>query len=153
MTYTTLNAIRVHSPCEDSWEKLLKHLHKTKADDAPLSFATILESNGLSDAIWCLRALDDTYLKAIRLFACDMAEHVLPYFTAVFPNDNRPAEAIRVARLFADGRDIKEELRAAVEAAVEAAARAVEAAARAAWAAAEKQYQEGLFVKYFCQED
>lgn len=32
---TTLNAIRSASPCHDGWTKLLKHLGKTAADDAP----------------------------------------------------------------------------------------------------------------------
>ena len=54
---TTLNAIRAHSPCKDGWEKLLTHLGKTRPDDDPLDLLTVLESNGLDDAIWCLRAV------------------------------------------------------------------------------------------------
>ena len=50
---TTLNKIRKHSPCADGWQKLLTSLGKTKADDEPLSLLTILDSNGLDDAIWC----------------------------------------------------------------------------------------------------
>ena len=30
---TTLNAIREHLPCHEGWEKLLRHLGKTKSDD------------------------------------------------------------------------------------------------------------------------
>ena len=56
MIYTTLNHIREHSPCTDGWRKLLKHLGKTEADDDPLAYSTILESNGLDDVLWCLRA-------------------------------------------------------------------------------------------------
>ena len=59
MTYhstTTLSEIRAQGPCEDGWQKLMKHLGKTKADDAPLELLTILDSNGLDDALWCLRA-------------------------------------------------------------------------------------------------
>lgn len=56
--YTTLNKIRRHHPCEDGWEKLLRHLGKTAADDEPLSIMTVLESNGIEDTIWCLRAVD-----------------------------------------------------------------------------------------------
>lgn len=52
---TTLNQIRSHSPCADGWAKLLKHLNKTGPDDKPLSLLTVLNSNGLDDAIWCLR--------------------------------------------------------------------------------------------------
>jgi hypothetical protein len=55
---TTLNSIRKHSPCEDGWKKLLKHLGKTRADDEPVTLLAILESNGLDDALWCLRAID-----------------------------------------------------------------------------------------------
>ena len=55
---TTLNQIREHSPCAHGWEKLLKHLGKTKADDEELTIVTILDSNGLDDALWCLRAVE-----------------------------------------------------------------------------------------------
>ena len=53
---TTLAEIRAEGPCREGWEKLLAHLGKTKADDAPLSLLTVLNSNGLDDALWCLRA-------------------------------------------------------------------------------------------------
>jgi hypothetical protein len=59
MIYTTLNKIRECSPCTDGWEKLLTHLGKTKADDEPLSFEVILDSNGLDDALWCTRSAPD----------------------------------------------------------------------------------------------
>ena len=39
---TTLNKIRAHSPCRDGWEKLLRHLGKSAADDEPLLIETIL---------------------------------------------------------------------------------------------------------------
>lgn len=55
---TTLNKIRELSPCAEGWAKLLKHLNKTKADDEPIRLLTILDSNGLDDAIWCMRAVD-----------------------------------------------------------------------------------------------
>ncbi len=58
MIYTTLNAIREHLPCEDGWKKLLKHLGKKKADDKRLALTTVLKSNGIEDAIWCLRAVE-----------------------------------------------------------------------------------------------
>jgi hypothetical protein len=69
---TTLNKIRTHSPCEDGWKKLLTHLGKTKADDEPLDILTILDSNGLDDALWSLRAVDGRD-KEIRKLACDYA--------------------------------------------------------------------------------
>ena len=47
---TSLSAIRAHSPCQDGWSELLRHLGKTAADDEPLLITTILDSNGLDDA-------------------------------------------------------------------------------------------------------
>ena len=55
---TTLNKVREHSPCADGWEKLLSYPGKTKADDEEISILTILDSNGLQDALWCLRAVE-----------------------------------------------------------------------------------------------
>ena len=63
---TTLSAIRDKHPCSSGWNKLLKFLNKTEADDEPLSFLTILESNGIKDAIWCLRVLPDYDLKVME---------------------------------------------------------------------------------------
>lgn len=60
MFYTTLNRIRECVPfCQESWEKLLEHLGKTKADDEPLPLLIILEFNGLDDAIRALWAIDE----------------------------------------------------------------------------------------------
>lgn len=65
---TTLNAIRSKSPCAGGWVKLLVTLGKSKADDEPLKFMAILESNGFYDALWCLRA-EPKYDRDSRLFA------------------------------------------------------------------------------------
>ena len=125
---TTLNAIRAKGPCEDGWEKLLKSLNKTKADDEELSLEHILESNGVADAIWCLRAVEG-YDREKRLFACDCAEHVLHLYEEKYPDDDRPRKAIEVSRRYADGEATSDEL---VAAAADAAW-----AARAAWVAAD----------------
>ena len=137
---TTLNKIREHDPCEDSWKKLLKHLNKTEADDEPLEIKTILDTNGIEDAVWALRAVDG-HDKDIRLFTCDCAESVLRFFESRFPNDNRPRKAIEIARRFANGECNKDKLSAANAAASDAAWVAASDADRAAdravaWAAA-----------------
>ena len=79
---TTLNKIRENSPCESGWEKLLNTLGKTKADDEELALLTILDSNGIRDAIWCFRSVDG-YDKEISAFArfCAMQniEKIKPY--------------------------------------------------------------------------
>tara|TARA_S200002703_G_scaffold40354_1_gene35155 strand:- start:7642 stop:8175 length:534 start_codon:yes stop_codon:yes gene_type:complete len=174
---TTLNKIKAHNPCESGWRKLLSHLGKIEADDEPLPFLIILESNGIEDAIWSLLTCDDK--RAVRLFACDCAESVLHLFEKKYPEDDRPRKTIEVARRFANGEATQEELdkardaawdawdaaRASTDAAYAAAwaaARDVWAAARAAWDAAratardaawdadaERQKQAELFKKYF----
>jgi hypothetical protein len=127
----TLNAIRAHCPCEDGWRKLLAHLGKTKPDDEQLPLLTILDSNGVDDALWCLRALPPEYGPACRLLACEYAETVLPIFESEHPDDKRPRAAIETARRHARGEATDTELAAARFAARFAARAAAGAAARA----------------------
>jgi hypothetical protein len=131
---TTLNKIREQHPCHDGWEKLLKHLGKTKADDESLSLITVLESNGLDDALWCLRAVDGCD-REIRLFAVACARDVQHLM-----RDERSINALDVAERYADGKATEDDLRAAGSAANAAWVAAMEAAAAnaasAAWDAA-----------------
>lgn len=132
---TTLNAIRAHSPCEDGWKKLLAHLGKTKADDERLDLLTILDSNGLDDALWCLRAMPE-HNKHWRLYAVWCARQVQYLMT-----DARSLAALHVAERHANGTATDGELAAAWAAARDAAwgaarAAAWDAARDAAWAAA-----------------
>lgn len=134
MTYTvTLKAIRAHGPCKDEWEKLLRHLGKTAAKDEPLDLLTVLDSNGLDDALWCLRALGPEHDNAVRLLVCDLVE---PAMRFVQPGENRPQEALRVARAFARGKATADDLAAAGAAAGAAAEAAAWASARASARAA-----------------
>ncbi|MFN9969178.1 MAG: hypothetical protein ACK58T_04695, partial [Phycisphaerae bacterium] len=55
---TTLNRSRAHHPYPDGWSRLLRGLGKAQADDEPLWIDTVLEHNGLEDALWCLRAVE-----------------------------------------------------------------------------------------------
>ena len=131
---TTLNKIKQHSPCTEGWAKLLSHLGKTEADDEPLQLITILQSNGLDDALWALRAVDGKD-RGIRLMACDFADSV-----GYLSNDERCNKAIEVSRRYANGEATIGELNAARAAALDAArdaARdaALAAALNAAWAA------------------
>jgi hypothetical protein len=129
--YTTLNKIRAWSPCYEGWIKLLKYLGKTKADNAPLSLLTILDSNGLDDTLWCFRAVDG-YEKEQRLFAVWCARQVQHLMT-----DSRFIAAIDVAERYANGTATKAELKAARDATWDAAMDAAwDAAMDAAMAAA-----------------
>ena len=125
---TTLNQIRAKSPCQSGWTKLLAYLGKTKADDEPISIATILDSNGLDDALWCLQAVKGRE-REIRLFGVWCARQVQHLMT-----DPRSIAALDVAERFANGEATQYELNAAWAAAL--AARDARAAAwAAAWAA------------------
>ena len=127
---TTLNKIRAHEPCTDGWEKLLTYFGKTKADDEPISIATILDSNGLDDAMWCLRAVDG-YDKEIRLFAVWCARQVQHLM-----KDQRSIDALDVAERYANGEATDTELEVARDAARSATAYADAAARSAAGATA-----------------
>jgi hypothetical protein len=120
---TTLNRIRANLPCSSGWERLLKGLGKTQADDEPLSYLTILEHNGLDDALWALRA-EPQHERIWRHMACDFADtvrHLRPHADCT--------KAVQVARLYADGYATTVEMDAARVAARAAARAAAEAAA------------------------
>ena len=136
-TTITLKQIRKHSLCQDGWENLLEHLGKTKADDEPLKFSEILESNGLDDAIWCLRALPKEHDGKIRCLTADFAERVLHIFEEKYPDDKRPREAIQGARDYVEGKITLDELKVFRRAADDAADAAAYAADAYAYAAAD----------------
>ena len=127
---TTLNAIRAHGPCAQGWTKLLAHLGKTKADDEPLPLLTVLDSNGLDDALWCMRAMPehDRHWRLYAVWCARQVQHLMA--------DRRSIAALDVAERHARGDATDAEL-AAARAAAGAAAWAAgwDAAAAAAWAA------------------
>lgn len=128
---TTLAAIREHSPCAGGWAKLLRHLGKTSADAEPLMLLTILESNGLDDALWCLRAVDG-HKREIRLFAVWCARQVQHLM-----DDRRSVSALDVAERYANGQATDADLAAAgADAWANAWAAARASAGAASWAAA-----------------
>ncbi len=134
---TTLKAIRQHRPCglehgsTDGYQKLVKFLGKDYGDDTPIRFSQITESNGVADAYWCLRALPKEYDNEVRLLLADVAERVLHFYEAKYPDYKKPRQAIEAARAYVRGEISKDELDAAG-----AAAEAARAAAWAAWDAA-----------------
>jgi hypothetical protein len=163
MIYTTLNKIRAYGPCADGWAKLLRHLGKTQADDEPLALGTILKSNGLDDALWCLRAVDG-HQREMRLYAVWCARQVQHLMT-----DPRDLAALDVAERHANGEATDEELDVARAAAWDAAAAraaawdaaaaraaawdaAWDAARDAAWDAA-RDAQTAEFRRVFCGEE
>ena len=115
-------------------DKLVSALGPDWGENTPIPLTKIIETNGIKDAIWALRAnLHPDAEKESRLFACDMAERVLPLFEKQFPLDERPRKAIEISRLFAEGKANKEELGKARDAAYHAADAAYYHAANAAY--------------------
>ena len=57
--HTTLNLLREHGACKKGYRKLLRYLNDNAyvfGLDTPIPLETVLASNGLADALWCLRA-------------------------------------------------------------------------------------------------
>ena len=52
----TLQEIRDHIPCQSGWKKLTKAVGNDMT--TKLSIGDVIISNGLDDALWCLRCLD-----------------------------------------------------------------------------------------------
>ena len=130
MMQTTLRKIRAASPCGMRLEngqrfgylKLRHHLGKGYGDDTPINIATILDSNGLDDALWCLRAVDG-HAREMRLYAVWCARQVQSRL-----EDQRSLTALDVAERHANGAASNDELAAAWAAAWGARANAAYAA-------------------------
>ena len=137
MMQTTMRKIRAAGPCgmrlDDGkrvgYLKLRHHLGEGYGDDTPVDIATIIDSNGLDDALWCLRAVDG-HAREMRLYAVWCARQVQSQL-----EDQRSLTALDVAERHANGAASNDELAAAWAAARAAAWDAARAAARATQAA------------------
>ena len=110
---TSLERIRACSPCREGWRRL------TESDpgEGEFNILHVLESNGVQDMLWCLRAtVEDSKSVSVTL-AIEFAADVLQIFEAAYPKDNRPRLAIEAAR---------EYLRNPSQDAADAAARQIE---------------------------
>jgi len=130
MFLTTLNKIHECSPCVSGWKTLLQYLGKTKADNEPLSFLTILKSNEFDDALWCARSAPE-YDKEWRLFAVWCARQV-----QYLISDERSFITLDVTKRFAHGEVTHGELDAVWDSAWDSARDSARVASDAAWAAA-----------------
>ena len=147
---TTLNLLHKAKACTARYEVLLATLGANYPMDAEISLLTILETNGIDDALWALRATAEDCEKVARLMVADFAESALANWTKYYPNDNRPALAVQAARDFANGLIVREDLAAARSAAESAA---WSAAGSAAWSAASAagSAQAEIFKKYLSE--
>ncbi|MDC7243953.1 MAG: hypothetical protein PQJ44_08625 [Sphaerochaetaceae bacterium] len=136
---TTFQRIKYYGPCENGWKTLIGY-YKPKSLKKEITIEEIVKSNGIKDAVWALRAVENK--KTTILFCADIAESVLPIFENKYPNDDRIRKCIEGIRLFANNEISKDKLRKLQKAAYTAAAYtdaadAANAAADAANAAAD----------------
>ena len=132
---TTFRKLRTAGACESRY-KFLRTALKGVKDDDPIDLLTILETNGLDDALWALQATEQNCDQIARLMAADFAEQVIPAVWQKYSQDKRPELAIKAARDFAHGRITREKR---------------DAAGAAAWAAAGAAAgakQREIFVSY-----
>lgn len=147
---TSFSLLRQHGACESGYRKLAKALGGVDqyGVENPINVLTILETNGLDDCLWSLRATHQDADIISRLMAAQFAEAVLPIWERENPDDMRPRNAINAARDFACGKIDEAELATARYAARTAAltpptpAAAAVAAAVAAAAAARNEVRE-----------
>lgn len=141
----TLQQIRDAGPCEDGWRKLNKALGHPDLS-AEISIGDVVLSNGLEDALWCLRVLPPRERVAAVMPSVRRA--------SAHTSDQRVHECIAdIDRWLAgdDNVDIQEAraaawaARAAAAEEARAAAWAATAAAAAAWAAAEAREAEAAW--------
>ena len=123
LTLTFMEA-RKQGACIESYRKFAKFKGGVAkwGIDKPFPLLEVLEVCGLENALWALPYCEPEAERGITslFFACDCAEHVLPYFEEKYPEDKRPRQAIESARRFANGEAIAEELDAATAAAWDA---------------------------------
>jgi hypothetical protein len=106
---TTLALLKKHEACSGGYEHLATALggEDHYGRETPIPLSRILETNGLDHTLWALRAVLPEQSQArdrvARMFAADVAEHVLFHFERDEPGDARPREAIDAARAYVRG--------------------------------------------------
>jgi len=141
---TTLNLIRACSPCSSGWRTLNEALGSEFDSEEEINLLKILDTNGVQDMLWCLRATKQDSRKIASQLAIEFAEQAIPIFEERRTNDLRPRKAIQAARDFNAGKITREELMASRRDA-DAAAYAADAdadAAAAAYADTEAAYAD-----------
>lgn len=108
---TTLNAINIGQMPAGGGARLLTYLGKTAPDDEPLPLVTILDSNGMEDALWALRTItgEDARIRRYAVWCARQVQHLM--------TDPRSVDALDVAERHADGLATDDELQAANRAA------------------------------------
>ena len=154
----TLKDLRQAGACYSGYNKVVRALqgkpfteedeeresYVPYAHDKPIQISSILESNGLDDAIWALRCVKnaDRDIRLFGVWCVRQVQHLI--------EDRRAMNALDVAERFANGNASAEALDAARTAAWDAARAAARDAARTAARAAAWDAQAEMF-KLMCQ--
>ena len=156
MLTLTFKSAKENGACAEGYQKFAKFKGGIGkwGKETPFTLLEVLNNNGIDDAIWALRCCEPIQERdrVARLFACDCAQLILPLFEKEYLNDNRPRNAIEVARKFANGEVSLVELTAASNAAWAAASNAAWAAASDAARDAAWANQEQMLRKYLMEE-
>ena len=119
MLTTTFKLLRGHHACKDRYAVLRESL-RGRGDDEPITMIEILDSNGLDDALWALRAVPDEQAderdRLARLFACWCVRQIWHLLT-----DDRSRTAVEVAERYAVGDATRDALNDAASYAADAA--------------------------------
>lgn len=133
---TTVKRLRDSGLCRSGINKYLEFYgikENDLTDETEIDLKDILESNGVKDAFFCLKAFDyDDYC----LMLADIAESVLHIFESKYPDDKRPELAIQAIRDYKAVEINKEQLKSYADAAYAASADAYDGASAAAAATA-----------------
>ena len=142
MLFTTFNKLHKNHACTEGYQKLARSLGGVNeyGKDMLIPLDKILESNGLQDTIWSLRATTESSENLLTEFVCRCAEHFQHFYEDKYPDDKRPRRAIETTLVCIT--DKSPEARAAARAAENAARTAAEDAACAAEDAAAGDIEE-----------
>ena len=124
LTTTTARIDACH-PCPNRRDRAAQLLGITEPSDEPISYAYLLDTLGLDDALWCCRAEPDV-APIWRRYVVWCARRVQHLMT-----DQRTLDALDVAERHADGQASDEELGTARAAARKAVLDALDAASNA----------------------
>jgi hypothetical protein len=136
MLHTTLELCRAKDACPEGFKKLKKSLGKGHSDTELIPLTHVLESNGLLDTLWVLRATVEDSSYVAREFAIFCDRQVLSIYEDAYPDDSRVRDCIDATERYNNKEITLKKLRVFNEAARNAAWAASGAASGAAWAAA-----------------
>jgi hypothetical protein len=140
MLHTTLKLCKEEDARSKGFEKLKASLGKDHSDTDLIPLTYIIESNGLSDALWALKSTveDSDYLS--REFAIFCARQVLSFYETKYPDDFRVRDCIDAVERYNNKEITLEELEV-FKNAVQAASRT----ARASWVYAAESSAEAAY--------